>query len=300
MNISGHNHRIEYTTNVFINADADTAEVRDWKEKLISIAEQIPAQADTLKPLIQFLVASISPAKIYMLQHKDTATTAIGGFIDLLIVISGKNNVPFTEMEPVLEMVYLKDQRVACSLHSEGNVIEGLRNGHIFYSLNCIPENLVYDDKVAMYPSTTPEAMQELKQRLREQFMLNFKKAIDFNESATYLHENNPSHIIGFLLHQAVELTYRSVLQSLNGYDKKTHEIRSLKKHIRRCAPQLNSIFPDDTDEEKRLLDILENAYLKARYDSQYNIPECDLSKLFDKVMRLQETAKKIVEEKTS
>jgi len=298
MNISGHNHRIEYTTNVFINPGADTAEVRDWKEKLISIAEQIPAQADTLKPLIQFLVASISPAKIYMLRNNGTAAT--GGFIDLLIVISGKNNVPFTEIEPILEIAYLRDQRVSCSLHGEGNVIEGLRNGHVFYSLNCIPENLVYDDKVAVYPSTTPEAMQELKQRVKEQFMLSLEKAVAFNESAAYLHENNPSHIIGFLLHQAVELTYRGILQSLNGYDKRTHEIRSLKKHVRRCTPQLNNIFTDDTDEEKRLLDILENAYLKARYDNQYNIPDDDLSKLFDKVIRLQEAAKKIVEEKTS
>jgi HEPN domain-containing protein len=298
MNISGHNHRIEYITNVFISADAE--EARNWKDRLTSIAAQIPEQADMLKPLIQFLVASISPAKIYMLQHKDTATTVTGGFIDLLIVISGKNNVPFTEMEPILEIAYLRDQRVSCSLHGEGNVIEGLRNGHVFYSLNCIPENLVYDDKAAVYPSTTPEAMQELKQRVKEQFMLNFKKAVDFNESAAYLHENSPSHIIGFLLHQAVELTYRGILQSLNGCDKKTHEIRSLKKHIRRCAPQLNSIFPDDTDEEKRLLDILENAYLKARYDGQYNIPEDDLSKLFDKVIRIQETAKEIVTKKTA
>jgi len=77
MNIGGHNHRIEYTTNVFINAGADTAELRNWKEKLISIATQIPDQADTLTPVIQLIVAAIAPAKIYMIKHD--AIEGIGG-----------------------------------------------------------------------------------------------------------------------------------------------------------------------------------------------------------------------------
>ena len=300
MNIGGYNHRIEYTTNVFINAGADTAEVRDWKEKLISIATQIPGKADTLTPVIQLIVAAIAPARIYMIKHDAIEGMEDETFIDLLVVVSGKCNTPYKELEPILEMAYLKDWRVCCSLHGEGNVIEGLRTGHIFYSLHCIPENLGYDDKTATYPITTPIAVQEMKSRIQQQFAFIFKKALDFNKSAVYLYENAPSHIITFMLHQAVELTYRGILQCLNGYDKKTHEIRALKKHARRCAPQLNSIFPDNTEEEKRLLDILENAYLKARYEDWYIVPENDLSSLFQKVVQLQEAATKIIEEKTA
>ncbi|GAA0564385.1 HEPN domain-containing protein [Chitinophaga japonensis] len=300
MNIGGYNHRIEYTTNVFINAGADTAELRNWKEKLISIATQIPDQADTLTPVIQLIVAAIAPAKIYMIKHDAIEGMEDEAFIDLLIVVSGKSNTPFKELEPVLEMAYLKDRRVCCSLHGESNVIEGLRTGHLFYSLHCIPENLVYDDKAAVYPIATPVAMQEMKTRIQQQFALTFKKALDFNKSAIFLYEKARSPIIAFLLHQAVELTYRGILQCLNGYDKKTHEIRALKKHARRCAPQLNSFFPDNTEEEKRLLDILENAYLKARYEDQYIVTENDFSLLFKRVMQLQQAATKIIEEKTA
>lgn len=301
MNIGGYNHKIEYTTNVFINAGADTAEIRDWKEKLISIAAQIPEKADTLTPVIQLIVAAIAPTKIYMIKHDTLEGMETEVFIDLLVIVSGKCNTPFTELEPVLEMAYLKDRRVCCSLHGEGNVIEGLRNGHIFYSLHCIPENLVYDDKAVSYPITTPTALQEMKSRTLQQFAVTFKRALDFNKSAVYLYENAPTHsIIVFMLHQAVELTYRGVLQCLNGYDKKTHEIRALKKHVRRCAPQMNSIFTDDTEEEKYLLDILENAYLKARYEEQYSVQENDLAQLFQKVVCLQQTATKIIEERFS
>jgi len=230
MQVNGQHNRIEYNTNIFINADSDSQAISDWKGRLISIIEQIPSKANTLKPIVQFIVTTISPAKIYMLQHKNATDPATGGHIDLLIIMSGKNSVPFTELEPILEMPYVKDQRVSCSLHSEGNVLEGLRNGHIFYSLNCIPENLVYDDKTTKYPSTTPETLQKMKNRVQEKFAQAFEKSQHFYESAVSLHKSDPSQIIAFMLHQAAELTYRGILQSLNGYDKKTHEIRAFKK----------------------------------------------------------------------
>ena len=300
MQVNGQHNKIEYNTNIFINADADSQEISDWKGRLISIIQQIPSKADTLKPIIQFIVTTISPAKIYMLQHKDTGNPATGGYIDLLIIISGKNSVPFIELEPILEMPYVKDQRVSCSLHSEDNVLEGLRNGHIFYSLNCIPENLVYDDKTTQYPTTTPEALQEAKNHVQAKFTQAFEKSQHFYESAVSLHKSHPSQIIAFMLHQATELTYRGILQSLNGYDKKTHEIRAFKKHVRRCAPLLNTVFPDNNEDEKRLLDILEKAYLSARYEDQYIISEDDLSRLFEKVKHLMDIAIEIVKDKVA
>jgi len=111
--------------------------------------------------------------------------------------------------------------------------------------------------------------------------------------------ETRPSDIAIFLLHQAAELTYRGILKHLNGYDKKTHEIRSLQKYVRRCAPQLCNAFPDDTAEESRLLNLLENAYLKSRYEQEYPALEKDLSALFGKVGALQEAAVHIVSRET-
>ena len=86
MQVNGMHNRIEYHTNIFINGDVDSQEISDWKGRLISILEQIPPRTDTLRPVIQFLVATICPAKIYVLQHKDAATPIAGGYIDLLIV----------------------------------------------------------------------------------------------------------------------------------------------------------------------------------------------------------------------
>jgi HEPN domain-containing protein len=214
------------------------------------------------------------------------------------------------ESVPVLEIPYLKGQHVFCSFHLEAVVMKGLQNGHVFYSLNCIPENLVYDNETVDYPVTAPEILEELKQQIVEKFLPAFERALDFHESAAYLYENEnqESPIIPFLLHQAVELTYRGILQGLGGCPNysgnrakdttTTHTIRILQKLARCCAPQLNIVFPDNTGEEKRLLDLLEHAYADARYDNRYVVPKDDLSKLFDRVILLQGIAKNLVKEK--
>jgi HEPN domain-containing protein len=100
-----------------------------------------------------------------------------------------------------------------------------------------------------------------------------------------------------FFLHQTVELIYRSILRSLNGYDVQTHSIRRLKIHVQRCAPQLNAIFPDDTTAEKHTLDTLEGCYIKPRYENEFSISKNDLQSLFSKVRLLQACAKGIVED---
>lgn len=196
-------------------------------------------------------------------------------------------------------MPYIKQQTICCSLHSERNLLEALKDGHIFYSLHCKPENLVYDDGERTYPATPPELLATIKQKIRTGFRQYIQKALDFSETAGYLIDTRPSDITLFLLHQAAELTYRGILNHLNGYDKKTHEIRALKKYVRRCAPQLCAIFSDDTKEESRLLSLLESAYLKARYEQEFTPSKEEVCNLFERVTALQEAAIHIVSRET-
>jgi len=286
-----------YNTTIFVHPGSDMQEIENWQEKLMAILQQIPSKANSLKPIIQFLVSVISPAKIYLLNHHEDGQSN-SEYTDLLIVISSKTTVSFTELEPILDIVYLKNQKVSCSLHNEGSVLEGLRNGHIFYSLNFIKENLVYDDKVLEYPITPPEALQTMKQNALERFIDCYDKANGFYECALFMNENRSTSITIFHLHQAAEQIFRGILLSLNGYDKRTHEIRVLKKYVRRCAQPLNECLPDANDNDKRLLDILEKAYLRSRYEDNYVIDANDIAYLFDAVKQLLFSSKDYVQKR--
>jgi hypothetical protein len=111
MEIHGQGHSIKITKNTFIHAGESDEELQNWKEHLASIAEDLPSGEDKLKPLLQFLVTTIHPAKIYKLQHT-AINPAPEQYIDLLIIVSGKNNRPFAELEPILEMPYIKQQTI--------------------------------------------------------------------------------------------------------------------------------------------------------------------------------------------
>jgi len=299
MHISGRDNQIEYNANttVFVHPSSNMQEMNRWKENIIAILQQVPSEADALKPLIQFIVAILDPYKIYILKNGGNTSTSPDTYIDLLIIVPDNENILSTELAPVFEIACLKHPRVCCSLHSADKVQAAMARGNIFYTMNCIDKNLVYDDERLSLPVTTNRALRNLKLQAEVAFTLSFKKALFFYQSAVFIQENHSEPIVAFYLHQSIELTYRSILRSLNGYYKKTHVIRSLKDLACRCAPQLNAVLPDNTKHEKHLLDVLENAYLNSRYDNQYTIDDDDLRILFERTKRVLDTAQEMIEQ---
>lgn len=55
--------------------------------------------------------------------------------------------------------------------------------------------------------------------------------------------------LVLFLLRQSIQFAFRAILISLNGYDKRTDELRILKRYVRSCIPALDAIFRDDTED---------------------------------------------------
>lgn len=100
-----------YYTTVFVNSNSEARDINQWNEKLQSILQQIPFKEERVKPIIQFLVVTISPSKIYMLRDKDSQQSA---YIDLLLIIPSKSEVSFTELEPILDICL--SERSACKL----------------------------------------------------------------------------------------------------------------------------------------------------------------------------------------
>lgn len=297
-NIRTNHGTINNHTAIFIYPGAYDSEIAAWKEKLVAILQDTPGAAHIIKPVIQFLVATITPAKIYMMKQEAGADNERQNTIDLLIIMSGKSGIAFTELEPILQIACSQHQQVRCSLHDEGTVVDALRNGHVFYSLHCIAANLVYDDKSLTYPETSPAALATIKQQARQNFDSYFQKALEFYSIALTMRQSNCSTLVTFMLHQAVELTYRGILQSLNGYSKKTHDICILMKLALRCARQLNTVLEPGIEENSHLIQLLNNAYLDARYEADYIFDEKYLPLAFEKVGLLHTTAKNIIETK--
>ena len=285
------------TTNIFVGPASEVPELTELKNQLAAVSKQVPAETAPFRPLIESLAFLFKPAKIFMLKKAGITNTDLDMYIELIVIVSDNHNISFSELRPALDLALLNQKRVSYSLHGMGSVMESLKKGHIFYSLHCTAKTLVYDDGKTKLPLTSATALQKMKEDVWTTFMTGFNKAFSFYQSAVHLQEFNQSPIMLFFLHQSVEFIYRSILRSLNGYDKQTHSIRRLKMYAQRCAPQLNAIFPDDSTEEKHIMDTLEGCYLKPRYEDGFSVSKEDIQALFSKARLLQACAKGIVED---
>jgi uncharacterized protein len=93
-----------------------------------------------------------------------------------------------------------------------------------------------------------------------------------------------------FMLHQATENLYHTLLLVFTGYKPKLHDLEKLGRLTSGFSPELRTVFPIETELEKHRFQLLKRAYVEARYERGYRISKEDLDYLAERVRRLQET----------
>jgi hypothetical protein len=72
-------------------------------------------------------------------------------------------------------------------------------------------------------------------------------------------------------------------------YKPKTHELDILNRQAGYAEARLKTVFPNHTDEEKRLFKLLVRAYIDSRYKLGYTVAAEDLQWLAGRVQKLRE-----------
>ena len=101
-----------------------------------------------------------------------------------------------------------------------------------------------------------------------------------------------------FELHQAAEASYKAILLVFTGYNPNEHYLRILGNMAAEHCADLTGMLPRETDEQKELFDLLDYAYIGARYDPDYKITKEQLEYLAKRVRNLLELTEKICKEK--
>lgn len=115
-----------------------------------------------------------------------------------------------------------------------------------------------------------------------DSFLINCRNSIDRSDNK----------VAAFLLHQAAENFLHCSLLVMTGYKPKTH---SLEKLTSLCASQSNEflkVFPRTNEMERKLFKLLEEAYIRARYDKTYKITAEQLEYLVRRVEMLRDVTK--------
>jgi predicted nucleotidyltransferase/HEPN domain-containing protein len=128
----------------------------------------------------------------------------------------------------------------------------------------------------------------------------NFKKwfgtASNFLKMAKFGAKDGMKNEAMFVLHQATEHAYHAVLLTLTLYSPKSHNIEFLRNKSEDIARDLIPVWTRDTKFARRCFELLQQAYVKARYSPYYNIRDVELEWIVGRVELLHALVKETCE----
>ena len=151
---------------------------------------------------------------------------------------------------------------------------------------------LLFSDGTAELPKPKPLDNRRRYLKAEEDFHYWFDSAKDFFGIYLFCKQENKMNLAAFNLHQAVEHCYSAVLLVFTNYKPKTHDLRDLGKKVAAQDSGFLVIFPQGSEQERRLFELLRSAYVDARYKKAYSIAEEELAWLEQRVNQLFALAK--------
>ena len=141
---------------------------------------------------------------------------------------------------------------------------------------------------------------EEYLERAKEDFTVWFKTAKSFSIDFGNAFKRKDYKIAAFHLHQATEHAYHAILLTFTGYKPKCHNLKKLGKWASAHEFELKKVFPQKTEKERRIFELLVEAYIGARYKRSYSITKSELEYLGKCVKKLHTLTKKICSAKIS
>ncbi|NTE89512.1 nucleotidyltransferase and HEPN domain-containing protein [Agrobacterium rubi] len=195
---------------------------------------------------------------------------------DLLVIVNNRKLTDFAEYwyKAADRLIRSKDIELPVQfiVHSLREVNTSLREGHHFFS-DIRKEGIVLyelnDEPLAEPIQLAPS------EQLRvggEHFRHRFKAASNFAALSKQALNNDMVSESAFLLHQSLEQAYASVLLTLTNYAPASHNLKILRSFAEEQDRRLAEAFPREHHRERAAFNTINEAYVKARYSSQYKI----------------------------
>lgn len=176
---------------------------------------------------------------------------------------------------------------------------DALTMGRYFYVEIVAKGIMLYDSGECQLATPGELDYAEIKKMAEEYYDDKFSDGLDFFKGANFYYQEENYHMTAFMLHQATESFLKTIPLVYILYGYKEHDLQFL---IEKCKPytlELAKVFPCDTDEEKRLFDLLRHAYLEARYNKKnFIVTKADIDVLVPKIELLRDIVEKVCKER--
>jgi len=216
---------------------------------------------------------------------------------DFLIVTKGNNEKEFVLVDKILNKSRDRfETPVNAIIHDIDYINEGLEIGQYFFTDIAKEGILLYDNNAIEFSKPRELSNKELQKIAQDYFDNWYVESSDFMDGVLLYQEKEKFRKSIFLLHQAAEHFYNTVLLVFTGYKPKTHNLDKLRHFTKQLSTELFTIFPFPvTDKiENHLFNLLKKGYIDARYKNDYVITKDELKILIDRIWQMQKIVQKI------
>lgn len=158
---------------------------------------------------------------------------------------------------------------------------------------------LLYDSGQFQLAKPRKLSFEEIRDIAQSEFDKLFPYACEFLSCVTeYLILKEQYNLSAFMLHQACEKYYYTILMVFTNYHPKSHKIQELRGMAKRFSMDLEAVFPLNTAAEKECFDLLCRAYIEARYNRNFSISLEQLEYLISRTEILKDVIERLCREK--
>lgn len=223
---------------------------------------------------------------------------------DILVVVNDERLTDPVDYWYKAEDVFLREYGITKRLsapvglivHSLGDVNFQLSRGRPFF-IDIVRDGIVlYEFGTQSFDPPKPLSPELAREEAQGYFDKWFKSASGALDLAKAAVQKEDYSWAAFLLHQATEHFYHTVLNTLTLYSPKSHKINFLRDKAEDIARDLIPVWPRDEKFARRCFELLQQAYVNARYSPHYRISGEELAWLVERIEMLQATVRSITE----
>jgi predicted nucleotidyltransferase/HEPN domain-containing protein len=221
---------------------------------------------------------------------------------DILLITKDQKIASQARKQTFLEQAIEKKKQIKTPVsiiyHGINYVNTSISQGHYFFTDIKKEGILLYDSEKYKLTETKELTPASKKKNAEEDFKQWFESAKTFYTAYEHIVGKRRYKEAAFLLHQATERFYHTIIVVFTGNKPKMHNLETLGKRAANMDGEFLKIFPRETAEQDRLFKLLKHAYVDARYKKEYKITKAELEYLARRVKVLQRLTKKICKAK--
>jgi predicted nucleotidyltransferase/HEPN domain-containing protein len=197
---------------------------------------------------------------------------------DLLIIVNDRKLTDFASYWYKAADRLLHDRGVTTQVgfivHSRREVNTALKQGQYFFSDIRREGIVLYELDDEPLAEARPMNAGEEYRVAKRHFDKRFKQATGFLEGVNLYLDRRDLNLASFMLHQAIESSYSTLLLTLTNYSPASHNLNFLRTLAEGRDRRLSEAWPRDQQRYRAWFNTINEAYVKARYSEHYEISE--------------------------